>query len=248
MNEVTFAMDQNLGFLVEDQKWQDFFKKYNIKITHYTDMAKLTNDMGKNTIIFSYLPTANFYYFRNDGFYTPIASALFASNMLGHMSSVLIVPKDSNANTLQDLKGKSLGIIHRYCTSSYFAPAILLYRNNYSILNFFSKIEDVGAWELQVDAILSGKVDATTIQEDVWHKYPVNAEKTKIIGRQTDLPSPLVLCAKNANPEMRKDLTNLLLSHNPVVPPGALFKGFIPYQKQLVESFYQEAEKAFSKK
>jgi ABC-type phosphate/phosphonate transport system substrate-binding protein len=42
------------------------------------------------------------------------------------VDSVLIVAESSKAESIVDLRGKRLGVINLYCTTSYFSPAILL--------------------------------------------------------------------------------------------------------------------------
>lgn len=245
-DEILFAMDKNLGF-VEDPKWQQFFKKFKIQVLSYVDMKKLTEDMEKNTISLSYLPAANFFYFKTDQFYAPIANALFTANHTSQISSLLIVSKESEINSLSQLKNKSLGYIHPYCTTSYFAPALLLWKNHYSIHNFFSNCKEVGAWQLQIDAVIKGEVDATMIQEDIWYKLPENAQKTKIIAKEDHLPSPLILCStKNINEELKRELEQLLFSYKSSASPNSLFNGFIPFQRNEVETFYSNATQAFA--
>lgn len=247
MNDnLTFAIDKNLEFFIDNSDWVKFFSKYGIRPSFYTDMKKLTEDMGKNKILLSYLPTANFFYLRKDTFYIPIASALFNANNTTKISSLLIVEKNSPFRELPDLKGKTYGYIHPYCTSSYFAPALLLHKNHYSIHNFFSSMMEVGAWQLQIDAVIARKVDATMIQEDVWYKLPSNAEKTKIIGRQDNLPSPVILCSKSINQELLKDLKDLLHNYRVQLPKHSLFNGFTNFQKEQVESFFTSASEAFA--
>ena len=241
-----FALDKNLGFVVEDPEWQTFFKKFKIKPMVYDNMKKLTEEMEKNTVALSYLPAANFFYFRTDQFYTPIANALFTSNKTDKIGSLLIVSKQSPIQSLSQLKNKSLGYIHPYCTTSYFAPALLLWKNHYSIHHFFSSLREVGAWQLQIDAVVKGVVDATMIQEDIWYQLPENATQTKILDRQDHLPSPLILCASHLDKNMQEELKELLFSYKPTPPPHSLFNGFIPFEQKLVENFYSNASQAFA--
>lgn len=245
MNHPVFMMDKNLGFAVNDQKWLSFFNKFNIKVASYEDLDKMSEELRRNNTNFCYLPTANFFYLRSDKFYTPIANALFSSNNNCKISSLLIVAKESGINRLSQLQGKTLGYINSYCTSSYFAPALLLKKNGYSIKKFFSEIKGVGAWQLQIDAVIEGRADATMIQEDVWYSLPSNAEKTKIIDKVDNLPSPLIICATNTDANLKQELATLLLSYKPN-QPHSLFNGFIPFQQELVDVFCSEASRAFS--
>lgn len=244
--KILFAIDANLGFVVEDPVWQQFFNKHNIEIHMYDDHKKLIEDLKKNTFSFAYLPSANYFYFKSNNHYKPIANALFAANDACKISSLLIVTKHSPIEDLADLQGKSLGISHPFCTSNYFAPAILLSHHHYSIKDFFSQIKEVGAWQKQIEAVISGEVDATMIQEDIWYKQPSNTQKTKIITHEENLPSPLVISARDVDPTLKQELESIMFSYQPQVPPNTIFNGFIPYQKELVESFFSKATQAFT--
>ncbi|MDP1835743.1 MAG: PhnD/SsuA/transferrin family substrate-binding protein [Chlamydiales bacterium] len=245
-SELVFAIDKNLGFDADAPVWRSFFSKFNVKVVAYDDMEKLTEDMEKHKITCSYLPSANYFYFMSDNYYVPIANALFAANQTSESSSVLVVSKASLINTLSELKGKRFGFIHPYCTSSFFAAALLLWKHNFSIHDFFSTMRKVGPWQLQVDAVIAKEVDATMVPEDIWYKQPKNTEKTKIIAREKNLPSPIVVCSKNADKTFVQELKELLLSYKPKASPNALFNGFIPYQKDQEEAFFSESTQAFS--
>jgi phosphonate transport system substrate-binding protein len=105
-------------------------------------------------------------------------------------------------------------------------------------------MQQVEAWQPQIDAVVAGKVDATMVPETVWEKVAENKKTTKIIATQENLPSPLILCKKDANKELVKELKELLFAFQD--PHAPLFNGFIPYQKELTEAFFSEAELAYS--
>jgi len=239
--KIVFAIDQNLGLAIEDPPWRRWLQKYSIVPSLYTDMKQLTEDMEKNKILLSYLPTANFFYFRNDSFYTPIANALFSATNTTKINALVIVSKKSSIDTLDQLEGKTYGYIHPYCTSSYFSIALHLWRNHFSFPHFFSSIKEVGPWQAQIEAVISGEVDATTVPEDVWHKIPRNGEKTKVIAIVPNLPSPLIIVGQGIDKTLLSELKELLFSYK---PSGGMFNGFVPFQKEQTEKFFAEASQA----
>lgn len=243
---ITFAIDKNLGFNADDPVWHSFFQRFNVSLLFYTNMKLLTEKMQENTVHLAYLPVANFFYFKSNPFYTPIANALFCSNNDAKANCVLIVTKESAINSLDQLKGGSLGYIHPYCTSSYFAPALLLSRNNFSIHDFFSSLKETGPWQEQIDAVISGKVTATMVLESVWLANLKNKKKTKIIAREQNLPSPLILYAKNVDAVLLREFEKTLFFHKSQNTAEALFNGFVPFQKERVDFFFSEATKAFA--
>jgi phosphonate transport system substrate-binding protein len=245
--KVMFAMDKNLELPIKDPVWEQFFLKFGIAPALYTDMAKLTEKLKENTTLLSYIPTANLFYIRSDPYYTPIANAIFSMSSNSKISSLLVVAKKSPIQTLAQLKGKALGYIHPFCTTSYFSPALLLWRNHFSIHKFFSLLKQVGAWQSQIEAVISGEVDATMVSEDVWLKLPRNAELTKIIAREENLPCPLIVVGKGIDKTLLKELKEILFSYKPIAHSKDMFNGFIPYQKEQTEKFFSESEQAFAK-
>ncbi len=241
----TFAIDGNLELDIAGIEWKYFFDQFHIMPTLYTDMVKLTEDMEKKKILLCYLPTANYFYLRSRDFYLPIANAVSATSGTSTTTSLLIVAKDSPITTLAELQGKTYGYIHPYCTSSYFSIAILLWKNNFSIRHFFLTLKEVGPWQEQINAVTSGKVDATMVPKDVWYGSVDNEKKTKVIAIEDNLPSPLILASGQIDPDLLKALKDLLFSYKS--SHKSMFTGFIPYQKMQTERFFAEAAQAFKK-
>jgi len=79
---------------------------------------------------------------------------------------------------LRQLKGAKLGYINTYCTTSYFAPSILLARDGLALNDFFDAFA-VAPWQGQIDAVVDGRIDATMVYEDVWLARPSNAAETR---------------------------------------------------------------------
>jgi phosphonate transport system substrate-binding protein len=240
----TFAHDGNLGFPVDDPAWREFLDRHGIHVAAYDDMAKLTIDLEQGEKAFAFLPAANYFYIRDDPSYEPLASALYAANQTPSLTSLLVVAKSSGITTLDQLRGRRLGYAHRYCTSSYFAPALVLLEHHAAIADFFAALIPVPPYQGQIDAVVAGRVDATMVQEDVWLKTSANAEATRVIARRDGLPTPLVIVGTNTGGEFKEELRQLLLSHRPRITPTTLFAGFVPYQRQQVEEFFAAGARA----
>jgi phosphonate transport system substrate-binding protein len=240
----TLAHDSNLGLPVDDPAWREFLARHGIRVAGYDDMAALTADLQQGVKAFAFLPAANYFYLRDDRSYEPVASALYAADQTPKLSSLLVVTKSSGITTLDQLRGRRLGYVHRYCTTSYFAPTLLLWENHHAIGDFFAALIQIPPYQAQIDCVVAGRVDATMVQEDVWLKTPANAEATRVIGRKDDLPTPLVIVGANTGGEFKKDLRQFLLSHRPRVTPTTLFSGFVHYQRQQVEEFFTASARA----
>src|SRR5262245_23782618 len=240
----TLAHDANLGFPVDDPAWREFLVRHGIRAAAYHDMAKLTVDLRHGVKAFAYLPAANYFYLRDDPTYEPVASALYAADQTPRLSSVLVVAMSSGITGLNQLRGRRLGYAHRYCTTSYFAPALLLQENRDAIADFFAALIQVPPYQGQIDSVVAGQADATMVEEDVWRKTPANAEATRVIARKDDLPTPVVIVGANTDGEFKKDLEQSLFFHRPRITPTALFAGFVAYQRRQVEEFFAASARA----
>lgn len=241
--EKIFAHDVNLGFPVEHPDWAEFFRAQGWRTAGYDDMGKLTAALKARAAAASFLPAANYFYLRDDPAYAGLASGLAMKTGAITVASVLVVPKTSAARSVLDLKGARLGYINTYCTTSYFAPAILLSERGAAFDGFF-QLKPTGAWQRQIDAMLAGAVDATMVEEGIWQDQPANEELTKVIGRIDHLPGPLVVLAKDADPGFSSSFLAKLIATK-TAKPNQPFAGYAAYRDDVVREFFTRCGRAF---
>jgi ABC-type phosphate/phosphonate transport system substrate-binding protein len=240
----TFAYDGNFRFHERDPVWRDFFDAHGVTPVRYDDMAELTAALRASVQTVSYLPAANYFYVRDSDDYEPFASAVYAAENSTSLTSVLVVAAASDVHTVEQLRGCSYGFVHEYCTTSYFAPALLVHKHGDTLESFFSRLVRVAAYEPQIDAVIAGKIDCTMVQEDVWQKHPEYAETTRVIAREPDLPSPVVIIDRSAGPELRRDLRDVVFGYRPEITADTLFAGFVPFEQDRVSRFFADAAAA----
>ena len=241
---LTFAYDGNFRFDTEDPAWRSFFTSHGVEPVRYDDMAELTEALRGSIQTVAYLPAANYFYVRDIGDYEPVASAVYAAENSTSLTSVLIVRADGGVNDVEQLRGGSYGYVHKYCTTSYFAPAILVHEHGATLQSFFGRLVQVAAYEAQVEAVLAGEVDCTMVQEDVWLKHPEYAKTTRVIAREASLPTPLVIVDRHADAALRGDLDDVVLGHRPPITGDTLFAGFVAFERDQVSRFFAAAERA----
>jgi phosphonate transport system substrate-binding protein len=232
------GFDANLDFPFDDPSWAAFSKAANCTITSYTDLDVLTTALRQQMFDFSYLPSSNCYFLR-DLPYRGLASALTPRTRRPSQSSVFVVAKSNPATTWHDLRGKRLGYINTYCTTSYFAPSILLSREGFTLKGFFDAFP-VAAWQGQIDAVVDGGIDATMVYEDVWLARPGNAERTKILARLDDLPTPAFVVRADLGTNVSALLKQALLGLTPEAGPDVLYAGFADYQDALMQRLFAD--------
>jgi phosphonate transport system substrate-binding protein len=235
------ALDANLEFPAEDPGWAAYFRGQGCRIASYTDLDQLTALLLRHEPDFCYLPSANCYFLRGDLAYRGIVSACSARTRLPEQSSVLVVASSSPATDWRALRGARLGYINTYCTTSYFAPAILVAREGLALDSYFHAFA-VAPWQGQIDAVAAGEIDATMVYEDVWLARPDNAAHTKVIARLDDLPTPAVIARAQGREAFVADLTKRLLA-TPPAAPNALYSGFNDFQEGRMARFFAELER-----
>lgn len=229
------AFDANLDFPFTDPAWETFSRSVRCAVTSYTDLDDLTGALKQGLFDFSYLPSASLFFLRSAP-YRGIASALTPITKSHAQSSVLVVAKSNPAPHWSDLRGKRLGYINTYCTTSYFAPSILLSRSGLSLSQFFDAFP-VAAWQGQIDAVVAGHIDATMVYEDVWLARSENATNTRILASIDDLPTPPLIAHKRLTSSVADQLKSAMLQQTRVPRQGAIYAGFTDFQEQLMWSF-----------
>jgi phosphonate transport system substrate-binding protein len=186
---------------------------------------------------FSYLPSSNCFFLR-DAPYRGIVSAMTGITKRAAQSSVFVVAKESPATSWHELRGKRLGYINTYCTTSYFSPSVLLGREGLVLKDFFNAFP-VAAWQGQIDAVLSGGIDATMVYEDVWLAQPSSAERTKVLARLDDLPTPPFIVRADMDETLVDQLKQTLLGltgHS----KDALYAGFTEFQDARMQRWFAD--------
>lgn len=232
------GFDANLDFPFDDAGWGALSKAIHPAITSYVDLDVLTTALRQSLFDFSYLPSSSCYFLRGSP-YRGIASALTPRTHRPSQSSVLIVAADNPATSWHDLRGKRLGYINTYCTTSYFAPSILLSREGLSLEDFFNAFP-VAAWQGQIDAVIARSIDATMVYEDVWLGMPDNARRTKILARLDDLPTPAFIVRSDFDAGIADRLKHALLALPAEGGPSAFYAGFADYQDARMERLFAD--------
>lgn len=232
------GFDANLDFPFDDAGWTAFARQARCSVTSYTDLDALTMAMQQRLFDVSYLPSSSCYFLR-EAPYRGLVSAMTPITKRPSQSSVLVVPSGSHAMSWHDLRGKRLGYINTYCTTSYFAPSILLARDGIALNDFFHAFP-VAPWQGQIDAMLAGDIDATMVYEDVWLAQPSNAERTMVLARLDNLPTPPFIVRTDMDAATSDALEQTLLGIHAKPGAGALYAGFAAYQDKLMQRWFHD--------
>jgi len=129
--------------------------------------------------------------------------------------SYLIVPKESNATSLSDLRGGTFAFTDPISNSGYLAPTYQLSLLGESPVSFFSRYIFTYSHDNSIIAIADKLVDGATVDSLVYDRMVVNdpelASETKIIARWGPYGIPPVVIDPMLDPELKQQLLDFFL-------------------------------------
>ncbi|MBI3988414.1 MAG: phosphate/phosphite/phosphonate ABC transporter substrate-binding protein [candidate division NC10 bacterium] len=130
--------------------------------------------------------------------------------------SYLIVPDDSRANSLSDLKGKTFAFSDPLSNSGRLAPTYQLALMNETPDTFFGRYVFTYSHDNSIVAVADRLVDGAAVDSLVYDflaaKDPGLVAKTKIIARWGPFGIPPVVVGPWLDPELKRTLKDLFLS------------------------------------
>ncbi|MFZ5783531.1 MAG: phosphate/phosphite/phosphonate ABC transporter substrate-binding protein [Pseudomonadota bacterium] len=239
--EFEFLLDTNLGLEFGDKPWPDFLARHRIGTQSTTDLGYLDKLVAAHQPDIVFMPIADFHRLltTGDDHYRGLAIATSKFTGTTSLPSVLVVRKDDPANGLQDLKGARYGYINKSCSSSYFAPAILLQPSGHRLDSFF-EIVPTAPWQGQIDAVVAGRVRATMVPEDIWRTNPDNAGTTRIVGRYDNATPALVVARRTLDEAFVRRLLDALVSWVPRWE--GVYGAFRPFYRADVHRFFHDLD------
>jgi phosphonate transport system substrate-binding protein len=238
---LSFVLDQNLGLPASDEPWKTILSTAGITAHQTADLAAIDQGLAEHRPDIAYVPTADFHRLVRSGdqYYRGLAIATSKFTGDPRQSSLLVVRSDDPATGLDDLAGADYGFINTSCTSSYFSPAILVTRLGKTWDKFLHFVP-VPAWQGQIDAVVSKKVRATMVLQDVWRAQAENAQTTKVIGQYDNCKPPVVIARKDLDEGTRRTLLDALVAWEP--DWSGIFGGLKPYYYADVHPFFHDLD------
>ena len=127
---------------------------------------------------------------------------------------IVIAKKDSNINSIEDLKGQSFAFVDTYSYSGYLAMNDYLKKNGMSVNKFFSNSYFTHSHEESINQVTNGTVKAAIV--DDWalqyinNNFPDTALNIKIIKTFPEVATGPVVTHKNY--EEKDKIKEILLS------------------------------------
>ena len=129
--------------------------------------------------------------------------------------SYLIVPVNSNAVTLGDLRGTDFAFTDPLSNSGYLVPSYQLSLLDETPFSFFSSHIFTYSHDNSILAVSDNIIDGAAVDSLVYDQLifdnPALAEKTKVIARWGPYGIPPVVIRKGLDPQLKDELLNLFL-------------------------------------
>ena len=208
------------------QPLADYFKsKFGVemRVQSASDYAAVVQALTAGHIQLARLGGSSYAagYIDSKGGIEPIVVPAELDGSLGY-HSVLIVRRDSPAQKLEDLKGKTLAWADPNSTSGYLVPMVSLRSVGIEPAKFFGKTVFSGGHEQSVIGVLNGTLDSAftwTSKDDntgqlrmMMDRGMLKREDVRVVWESPLIPNPLYAIPSNLPADMKKDLIEFFLT------------------------------------
>ncbi len=136
--------------------------------------------------------------------------------------SKILVPADSKAKALQDLKGGSFAFGSPSSTSGHLMPRYFLMQNGIQPDKDFSRVAFSGAHDVTVRWVEAGKVDAGAVNESIWQKMvdekKVDPAKVRVLWTTPEFHDYNWTVRGDLDPKLVEKLRAAFLALDPANP------------------------------
>ncbi len=155
----------------------------------------------------------------------------------------IIVPKNSPAKSMDDLKGKRFAFTDPLSNTGKLVPEFMLKQKGYTPEQFFSKISYSGSHDKSISAINQGLIDGASVDSLIWEyanrTNPELTSKTIIIQKSEPYGIPPFVVRPGVDPAIKLKLKEILLNAHVSVTGKAIL------DKMMIERFEDIDDKAY---
>jgi phosphonate transport system substrate-binding protein len=129
------------------------------------------------------------------------AVTVIARTMQPSYKSIIIAGKDSNINSLADLKGKTFAFVDPGSTSGFMVPSAAFIKAGITPEKDFKQVMYSGGHDATIVSVGSGKVDAGSVADRIYErgcaKGLADCNKLKVVWSSPAIPNDPLLYRKN---------------------------------------------------
>ena len=194
MNKFRITYDDNLGLpqgFVDDLN--GFLKgdsKIHFQAEAFHDIGEMIKAFEHRETAMAFMPAGCLPYLRST--HAILAEASFGPFRSESLHSILRTRCADSRMTLAELSSRRIGCVNRYCTTSYWAPMILLASADLSPIPAPDFVQ-LDGFDDMITSVVDGRVDGAMIWDAVSEHHP---EFDRVLGKGVginDLPAPLLI-------------------------------------------------------
>ena len=144
------------------------------------------------------------------------AVTVIARTMQPSYKSIIIASKDSNINSLADLKGRTFAFVDPGSTSGFMVPSAAFIKAGITPEKDFKQVMYSGGHDATIVAVGSGKVDAGSVADRIYErgcaKGLADCNKLKVVWSSPAIPNDPLLYRKNLPEEMKAKIREAFFS------------------------------------
>lgn len=145
--------------------------------------------------------------------------------------SYIIVPRESTAQRLEDLRGKVFAFTDPKSNSGNLVPTYMLARMNETPDSFFSRDVFTYGHDKSIRAVAEKLVDGAAVDSLIWEylalKTPELTGKTRIVARSEPYGIPPLVVRPGMDPELKRRFREIMLSVASDAEGRAILKGMM---------------------
>src|SRR5688500_3214183 len=144
------------------------------------------------------------------------AVTVIARTMQPSYQSIIIAGKDSNINSLADLKGKTFAFVDPGSTSGFMVPSAAFIRAGITPEKDFRQVMYSGGHDSTIVSVGNGKVDAGAVADRIYErgcaKGLADCNKLKVAWKSPPIPNDPLLYRRNLSDDMKKRIREAFFS------------------------------------
>jgi len=144
------------------------------------------------------------------------AVTVTARSMQPSYQSIIIAGKDSNINTIADLKGRTFAFVDPGSTSGFMVPSAAMIKLGITPEKDFKQVMYSGGHDATIVAVGSGKVDAGSVADRIYErgcaKGLADCSKLKVVWTSPPIPNDPLLYRKTLSDDMKKKIRDAFFS------------------------------------
>ncbi len=202
------------------KRWADYLKRktgYDIKLVFTKNYDEMQFKIETGDIDFGYICGATYVFLKMDNADVEILSVPYFEGSPTYYSYI-IVPEDSKAKSILDLKGKRFAFSDPKSNSGSIAPSYYLYKKGFYYKNFFKEIIYTYSHAESIEAVAEGFVDGASVDSLVFeYMKKINPDlisKVKIIEKLGPYPTTPIVINSNIPDRIKYKLRKALSDMN----------------------------------